>query len=601
MTFQAPATGRSPSPRSAARQGKAAAPGIAHTPPKPPDIGELIARLRFAPQEGHIWLDNQRAALIHLSTLESLRCELIDALGLREARGFLTRMGFSSGTRDATEARKLHPQGAARDAFIFGLKLRTLQGVLMMEPTDLMIDIPNGKFRAEIQWRGSFEVDSHVSVYGVSNDPVCWMQTGYLCAYASSFMGRTILFREVECLGAGGGLCRAVGKPIEDWTDAEDDIRPLQPEAFANRFSTLRKAAPNVAEANSLPMPTELVGASGGFIAACHLLKKVASTNATVLFLGETGVGKEVFARTLHQISRRANCPFIALNCAAIPEGLVEAELFGVEKGAYTGAVTSRPGRFERANGGTLFLDEVGTLTGPAQTKLLRAIQERRIERVGDTMSRPVDIRIIAATNVDLMEAVKAGTFREDLLYRLNVFPITIPPLRERRADIPLLTDHFLHRFAKLHGKDVNGFTERAWMALYEYDYPGNIRELENIIERAVVMADGDGQPVDLHHLRLPVTAMLRVGDGGTLEREGRGGLSDHPALAPLLAQVLENKISLQDVDDLLMQEAVNRAKGNLSLASRLLGMTRPQLAYRLKKGQPETDEEFGTDSSTSP
>lgn len=545
-----------------------------------PDIGDLAARLRFSLQDGHIWLDTQRVALIHLSTLNALRYELIDTLGLREARGFLTRMGYASGTRDAGVARKLHPHAGAREAFLSGLRLRALQGVVVMDAVHLDINIPTGQFLAEFTWRESFEVDAHLPVYGLANAPVCWMQSGYVSGYASSFVGRTILFREVECMGSGGPVCRLVGKPVEEWQDAESDIEPLQPEAFANRFADRTKTPPNAS-----PMPG-LVGASSGFVAACHLLKKVAVTDATVLFLGETGVGKEVFARTLHDISARARKPFVAINCAAIPENLVEAELFGVERGAYTGAVESRAGRFERANGGTLFLDEIGTLSLIAQTKLLRAIQEREIERVGGTSARPVDIRVMAATNVDLKEAVKAGTFRDDLYYRLNIFPIVIPPLRDRRADIPLLIDHLLRGFCLRHRKAIKGFSERAVMALYEYDYPGNIRELENIIERAVIMAEGGERPIDVSDLfaggRSPLDPMLRIGRSGSLE-QGGDGVGDSPVFAGFLDQLLADGISLESVEEGLMREAVSRSKGNLSRAARLLGVTRPKLAYRLK------------------
>ena len=220
----------------------------------------------------------------------------------------------------------------------------------------------------------------------------------------------------------------------------------------------------------------------------------------TVLFLGETGVGKEIFARMLHRMGRRSEQPFVAVNCAALPENLIEAELFGVVKGAYTGATDSRPGRFERAHGGTLFLDEIGTLTLSAQAKLLRALQEGEIERVGDSQTRKVDVRLLAATNVDLKDAVARGTFREDLYFRLTTFPVRIPPLRERRDDIPLLMRHFLHRFSQRHGKTVGSFAPEAVEALLSYAFPGNIRELENMIERGVLLADA-GEPIGISHL----------------------------------------------------------------------------------------------------
>jgi two-component system, NtrC family, response regulator HydG len=203
----------------------------------------------------------------------------------------------------------------------------------------------------------------------------------------------------------------------------------------------------------------EMVGVSSAFKAACHMLTRVAPTKASVLFTGESGVGKEMFASTLHRISPRAAKPFVAVNCAAIPDALVESELFGVERGAFTGASVSRAGRFERADGGTLFLDEIGTLSLVAQGKLLRALQEGEVERVGGTRTIKVDVRVVAATNVDLRDAVKAGRFREDLFYRLNVYPIHLPPLRERREDIPLLMSHFLHLYGRTHGRKLAGYT----------------------------------------------------------------------------------------------------------------------------------------------
>jgi len=292
-----------------------------------------------------------------------------------------------------------------------------------------------------------------------------------------------------------------------------------------------------------------------------------------------------VFARTLHNISPRTDQPFIAVNCAAIPENLVEAELFGVERGAFTGAVSSRPGRFERAHGGTLFLDEIGSLNTQTQIKLLRALQEREVERVGGTEIRKVDVRIVAATNESLDNAVKEGKFREDLLFRLNVFPVNIPPLRDRRDDIPPLMGHFLHRYTELHERQVPGFTEKAVDALYEYDYPGNIRELENLIERAVILIDED-QPIDVSHLfadarKIP-TVMTKLDEAGSLKQKNDIDLGDGDD--SLLDTFLSGGKPLAQLEGQILHEAVAKSDNNLSRAARLLGLTRPQLAYRLKK-----------------
>jgi DNA-binding NtrC family response regulator len=567
-----------------------------HSPIVLPDIGDLASRLRFCPQDGRIWLDQRRMILLHVSAFASMRRELIDSLGIEPARGLLTRMGYESGSTDATFARRVRGHQSMTEAFLVGPQLHSLEGIVRVVPVTLDFDIAAGHYYGEFLWYDSFEADAHIGIYGVVGEPACWTQIGYACGYTSTFMGRPILYREVECRAAGHSHCRIIGKPFEEWDDVDRDLAKFQPEAFANRYdlgkSASRKttAAADESTKHQPHFGDLLVGASSAFVAACHMLQKVARTRATVLFLGETGVGKEMFARTLHSISDRADKPFISLNCAAIPENLVEAELFGVERGAYTGAIESRAGRFERADGGTLFLDEIGSLNFAAQGKLLRALQEGEIERVGGKHVKKVDVRVIAATNVDLAAAVKEGRFRSDLLYRLNVFPIRVPPLRERRDDIPHLMNHFLRKFSARHGKTVTGFAPRTIDALLDYDYPGNIRELENMIERAVILA-ADGGPIEVAYLFSGTDEAagqhLGVGRDGNLRRElelrdtphtPAGGASD------LVDRVLSGKWTLETIESQLIEAAVAKADGNLSQAARMLGMTRAQLAYRHAK-----------------
>ena len=538
-----------------------------------PDIGDLTERLRFSLRDGQIWLDTQRVALIHLSTLTTLRRELIDKLGVEDARGCLARMGYASGCRDAALARKLRPHCSVKDALLVGPQLRAIQGVISLQPVQLEANLEKGTFFGEFTFSGSFEADAQIADFGLSNAPSCWMQVGYASGYISTFMGRDIVFKEIECRASGSQSCRMIGKPLPLWDDIEEELVALR----LDKGSTL---------------PHGIVGQSSGFVVVCQMLRKVANTDATVLFLGETGVGKEMFAKMLHRMGRRSDKPFVAVNCAAIPENLVESELFGVEKGAFTGASQSRPGRFERANGGTLFLDEVGTLTMAAQIKLLRSIQEQEIERVGDTVTRKVNVRIIAATNVDLKEAVDQGTFRDDLMFRLNVFPVRIPPLRERREDIPPLMEFFLDKFSTLHGKKVTGFTSRAMDALYDYNFPGNIRELENLIERAVILAEDD-QAIDLSHLFAPedlqASMVLKLNSTGNLEQSQAPDTASRSDLGEVMETMLSDGISIEDFEHRLMEKAVELADGKLSRAARMLGITRPQLAYRLKKHQEST------------
>lgn len=235
---------------------------------------------------------------------------------------------------------------------------------------------------------------------------------------------------------------------------------------------------------------SSIIGESNAIKALLSMIEKIASSESTVLITGESGTGKELVATTIHYQSPRRDKPLIKVNCAALPEGLIESELFGHEKGAFTGALKKKPGRFELATGGTIFLDEVGDLPLSAQAKLLRVLQDKTFERIGGTETIRVDVRIIAATNRNLKEEIKRGRFREDLFYRLNVIPLSIPPLRERKEDIPVLVEYFLKKFNSQCGKHVR-FSSDAMKALLEYDYPGNVRELENIIERAVVLSQG--------------------------------------------------------------------------------------------------------------
>ncbi|HRM94713.1 MAG TPA: sigma 54-interacting transcriptional regulator, partial [Alicycliphilus sp.] len=276
--------------------------------------------------------------------------------------------------------------------------------------------------------------------------------------------------------------------------------------------------------------------------------------------------------------------PFVAVNCAALPGSLVESELFGTEKGAYTGADAARAGRFERAHGGTLFLDELGELPLPAQAKLLRVLQDGQVERLGATQPRQVDVRLVAATHQDLAEAVRAGRFRQDLYYRLNVYPIRIPPLRERLDDIEPFARHLLERFATRHDKHIAGLSDRALHALRQYAWPGNMREMENLIERGVILAD-PGQPVDAAHLFPDGTGAASGTPTLTLQASGRLGETRASGCDDtLIARLLGDGLDLQALETQLMEAAVQRSHGNLAAAARLLGLTRPQLSYRLNK-----------------
>ena len=299
------------------------------------------------------------------------------------------------------------------------------------------------------------------------------------------------------------------------------------------------------------------------------LVERVAGTNATVLLGGESGVGKDLIARAIHQHSQRASGPFLKINSTAIPENLLESELFGYDKGAFSGATTSKPGKFELADKGTLFLDEIGDVPGAIQVKLLRVLQDREFERLGGVKTLKVDVRMIAATNRDLRAALEEGTFREDLYYRLNVVPIDIPPLRERKEDVPPLARFFLERYARESKIPAQGFTPQAMKRLIDFHWPGNVRELENIVQRAVTLSTG---PVlDLADIHF-----------------------DYPAARSLnsSAPVLPEGMTLERWEDEIIGEALRRANGNKSQAARSLGLSRNALRYRLTKiGVPDADD----------
>jgi DNA-binding NtrC family response regulator len=308
------------------------------------------------------------------------------------------------------------------------------------------------------------------------------------------------------------------------------------------------------------------------------VVERVAPTNSTVLLGGESGVGKDMIARAIHQHSRRAAGPFIKINSTAIPENLLESELFGYEKGAFTGAMTAKPGKFELADKGTIFLDEIGDVPAAIQAKLLRVLQEREFEHLGGTKTLKVDVRVVAATNQDLRAALEQGTFREDLYYRLNVVPINIPPLREHKEDIPYLVDHFLARLARESAKPITGLTPAAMRLLMDFHWPGNVRELENIIERAVALSTG--AMLDVGDIRLDVG----LGGAGVVGP----GMSATDASGPFLPP----GTTLEQYEDEIIKEALRRTNGNKSQAARLLGLSRNAFRYRLSKlGVPDEPE----------
>ena len=357
-----------------------------------------------------------------------------------------------------------------------------------------------------------------------------------------------------------------VTKPFD-----KDEVRQIVAKALKTR---------ELSGADATPAPAGvrfgIIGSSQGIADLYAVLERVADTPTTVLITGESGTGKELVARALHEHSSRKDKPFIKVNCAAIPKELIESELFGYERGAFTGAVASKPGRFELASGGTLFLDEIGEIPVEMQVKLLRVLQESEFERVGGIKTIRVDVRLVAATNRDLKKLIASGSFREDLFYRLNVVPIRLPALRERTGDIPLLVEHFLAKFNERLRKKVEGVEPEATEVLVQYPWPGNIRELENVIERAVLFCDAS----KLHASDLPpdVRGLPALANVPLPEADlhaalaGEGGLKGHV------------KVAMSRLERELVSRALQQTTGNVTHAARLLKISRKGLQLKMKE-----------------
>lgn len=369
----------------------------------------------------------------------------------------------------------------------------------------------------------------------------------------------------VEAMRAGA--YHYLTKPFE-----LEAIRQLVATALDYRRLRVENRALKVALQQQLGFP-EIIGRSPVMGEVFDLIEKVAATDSTVLLLGESGTGKELVARALHYRSHRAQGPFVAVNCGAIPEDLLEAELFGHARGAFTGAVATRAGKFEAAHGGTILLDEIGEMSPKLQVKLLRVLQERRFEPVGSAQVMDVDVRIVAATNQDLDVAVQERRFREDLYYRLNVIPVKLPSLRERVGDVALLAQHFLNHYNRVNGRSVSGFSREAVACLEQYRWPGNVRELENLVERAVVLkgqgvVEAADLPIALQTLPQPYQAPQVV----------------------LPVTGLSLKLAVMEFEQSLIQQALQMAGGNKNRAAGLLQLNRTTLVEKLRRQQGAAD-----------
>jgi DNA-binding NtrC family response regulator len=544
---------------------------------KEPHLAEL---LDFQPHQGIIRLHEQRVVILSAAAMGLLRKELIDTLGVETARRLTLRFGFADGYHDAVSLRDRSNWATPLEGLRAGAVLHRLEGIVRAEIVSLEHDAASGHFEEEVAWHDSYVAEQHVHHYGRSTAPVCWSLIGYASGYASACLGAEVYFRETGCVGQGAKHCSAVGKDAASWGEEVEALRfDFQGADLGREVERLRDAAHRrhveldrrerlldrrERELNLLRERVARHAASKHFIAGSAAMQevlefaaRVAPLDTTVLVYGESGTGKEFIVRMIHDQSPRAGAPFLSVNCAALTETLLESELFGHVRGAFTGAVRDKPGLFEVAGSGTLFLDEIGEVPPTVQAKLLRALQEREIRRVGAERNIRVNARVVAATNRDLRAAVDAGTFREDLYFRLGAFVITVPPLRDRREDIPPLVHEFLRRSAARVKKDVKTVSADAMTALMRYDWPGNVRELEHAIERAVILAHGDS--IRVRELPPEITQKIR--------RRVRGDTLD-----------------LREQERVMIERALERYHGNRRQAAEALKISTVTLWRKMKQ-----------------
>ena len=468
------------------------------------DLKEL---LELDPAGGLIHFAGQRALVIDAVAQGLLRKELIDTFGIRVARGILTRFGYVHGRRMAEAMKTRFKWDSDDDWRKAGARIYALQGLFMLEPGSSASFGPEGG-----TWRVSYEAEQHILHLGLADYPVCWTLCGLASGYISFSTGKEMAAIEDRCMGKGDTACHVTIKAVDQWgADFGDQLSVFKREdldtALTEVAQALKRTEHQLRErTRKLAQVAEVEDDPLGIVARSPEMRRVmglagtiAKVDSTVLITGESGTGKERVARFVHDNSACAHGPFVAVNCGAISDTLLESELFGHARGAFTGATVDRPGLFESANGGTLFLDEIGEIPVSMQVKLLRALQEREVRRVGENKSRPINARIITATNRDLIPEVAAKRFREDLYYRLKVMELAVPPLRRRKEDLLPLARILLAEAALRMKRPVNGLTGAVADRLLGYPWPGNVRELANVMERAVAVATKDR--VDLEDL----------------------------------------------------------------------------------------------------
>jgi DNA-binding NtrC family response regulator len=549
------------------------------TLPKPKDL-YLAELLDFRPDQGVIRLHDQRVVILSAAAMGLLRKELIDTLGVDAAERVALRFGFADGYHDAVNLRERSKWTDPLDGIRAGAMLQTLEGIVRVDVRRTDYDPATGRFEEEVVWHDSYVAEQHLHHYGKTAATVCWSLVGYASGFASACLGKEVYFREMSCAAQGARHCVAIGRDAESWgADLETIRADFQAATVGGEIERLHAAVSRrlkeldrrerlldrrERELNLLLERVNRHAAAKNFIAGSRAMQdvlelaaRVAPLDTTVLIYGESGTGKEFIVRLIHDQSPRAAAPFVSINCAALTETLLESELFGHVRGAFTGAVRDKAGLFEVAGSGTIFLDEIGEIAPTVQAKLLRALQEREIRRVGAERTITVNARVVAATNRDLRAAVEAGTFREDLYFRLGAFIITVPPLRNRREDIPPLVHHFLVRAAARMKKDVTTVSAEAMSALMNYRWPGNVRELEHAVERAVILANGPS--IRVRELPPEVTQKSRSRSG-------------------------DDTLDLQEQERASIERALERFQGNRKKAAEALKISTVTLWRKMKQ-----------------
>ncbi|MBK6846702.1 MAG: sigma-54-dependent Fis family transcriptional regulator [Proteobacteria bacterium] len=459
--------------------------------------------LELDPEGGLIRFAGQRALLVDAVAMGLLRKYLVENFGLTAARTVLTQFGFAHGWRMAEAMKAEFKWESDEDWVRAGTRIHALEGLFRVEAGGVGPLAKQG-----VMIVASYEAEQHLLHFGRADAPMCWTICGLTSGYLSRIAGREIYVLEDRCIGKGDAACHLFGRTREEWGDERaEELRFFAPtrlteclEVSLQRVIETLKLAERklrthqralVRVARDVAEPLGIVAKSPPMVQLLDLARRVAKVDSTVLITGESGAGKERIARLVHEESTRATGPFIAFNCGAVTESLLESELFGHARGAFTGATQDRPGLFEAANCGTLLLDEVGEVSPGMQVKLLRALQEREVRRVGENKNRRVDVRVLAATNRDLAHGVAGGAFRQDLYYRLKVVELRVPALRERRDDILPLARVLLAESALGMKRKLAGLAPSAADQLLRHQWPGNVRELSNAMERAVALARG--------------------------------------------------------------------------------------------------------------